>query len=142
MQKLGLTQALDDIRVLHIAGTKGKGSTAAMTASILKERGFSVGLFTSPHLCDIRERFRISGCAALERCNLLLCDTREAVSVSAPQHPHPDLAYTPLTVGSEPPATSAGMARCSFSVGCMSTSWWPIVWATAKSEEHWKLHAK
>lgn len=43
-----------------IAGTKGKGSTAAMTASILKAAGYRVGLYTKPHLVDYRERFRIN----------------------------------------------------------------------------------
>lgn len=46
-------------RVIHIAGTNGKGSTAVMTASILEEAGYSVGLFTSPHLEDECERVQI-----------------------------------------------------------------------------------
>jgi folylpolyglutamate synthase len=47
---------------LHITGTKGKGSTAAMCEAILrKQHGLTTGLFTSPHLLDIRERIRISG---------------------------------------------------------------------------------
>ena len=46
---------------IHIAGTKGKGSIAAFTASILKEAGFRVGLYTSPHLQDLRERIRLNG---------------------------------------------------------------------------------
>ncbi len=44
---------------VHIAGTKGKGSTAAMIASILTESGFRTGLYTSPHLLTIRERIQI-----------------------------------------------------------------------------------
>jgi len=44
---------------IHIAGTNGKGSTAAMLQSILTEVGYKVGLFTSPHLVRINERFRI-----------------------------------------------------------------------------------
>ena len=48
------------IRTVHIAGTKGKGSTATMLASMLKACGYSVGLFTSPHICDIRERISIN----------------------------------------------------------------------------------
>ncbi|MFQ5834984.1 MAG: bifunctional folylpolyglutamate synthase/dihydrofolate synthase [bacterium] len=47
------------LKIIHIAGTKGKGSTAAMVSSILKEGGFKVGLFTSPHLVNPRERIRI-----------------------------------------------------------------------------------
>lgn len=46
---------------IHIAGTKGKGSTAAMVAGILNAAGFRTGLYTSPHLVDLRERIQISG---------------------------------------------------------------------------------
>jgi dihydrofolate synthase/folylpolyglutamate synthase len=49
------------LRVVHIAGTKGKGSTAAMLASVLRAAGHRVGLFTSPHLTDVRERIRVDG---------------------------------------------------------------------------------
>jgi dihydrofolate synthase / folylpolyglutamate synthase len=44
---------------IHIAGTKGKGSVAAMCASVLRQIGLRVGLYTSPHLQDFRDRFRI-----------------------------------------------------------------------------------
>ena len=47
--------------VLHIAGTNGKGSVAAITASILRSTGVRVGLYTSPHLLDFRERIRVQG---------------------------------------------------------------------------------
>ena len=47
--------------VLHIAGTNGKGSVAAFSASILKAAGLRVGLYTSPHLVDFRERIQING---------------------------------------------------------------------------------
>ncbi len=49
------------LRCVHIAGTKGKGSTATMLAQMLKACGHKVGLYTSPHLIDIRERIRING---------------------------------------------------------------------------------
>ncbi|MHB8155209.1 MAG: bifunctional folylpolyglutamate synthase/dihydrofolate synthase [Candidatus Omnitrophota bacterium] len=49
----------DSLRIIHIAGTKGKGSTCAFVAYILRASGFSVGLYTSPHLNDFRERIRI-----------------------------------------------------------------------------------
>ncbi len=45
---------------IHIAGTNGKGSTASMIASILKESGFKTGLFTSPHLISFTERIRVN----------------------------------------------------------------------------------
>lgn len=47
------------LRVIHVAGTKGKGSTSCFIAHILREAGFRVGLYTSPHLTDLRERIRI-----------------------------------------------------------------------------------
>ncbi len=48
-----------DLNIIHVAGSKGKGSTCAITAYILKEAGYKVGLYTSPHLVDFRERIRI-----------------------------------------------------------------------------------
>ena len=48
-------------RIIHIAGTNGKGSTAHMLASCLQQCGYRVGLFTSPHLIDFRERIRVNG---------------------------------------------------------------------------------
>ena len=48
-----------DFKVFHIAGTNGKGTTAFMIASILEKAGYSVGLFTSPHLIDFNERIQI-----------------------------------------------------------------------------------
>lgn len=49
------------LRALHIGGTNGKGSTAAMAASILQASGLRVGLYTSPHLIEFRERIRVKG---------------------------------------------------------------------------------
>ena len=46
---------------IHVAGTNGKGSTSHMLASILQEAGYKVGLYTSPHLKDFRERIKING---------------------------------------------------------------------------------
>ena len=48
-------------RSVHIAGTNGKGSTAAMLASILRAAGLRAGLYTSPHLLRINERIRLDG---------------------------------------------------------------------------------
>ena len=47
-------------RVIHVAGTNGKGSTCAFITSVLREAGYSCGLFTSPHLVEINERFQIN----------------------------------------------------------------------------------
>ncbi len=49
------------IKCVHVAGTKGKGSTCAMIASMLQACGYKVGLYTSPHLVDIRERIAVNG---------------------------------------------------------------------------------
>ena len=48
-------------RIIHLAGTKGKGSTAAMLAAILQAAGYRVGLFTSPYLFDLCEQIRVDG---------------------------------------------------------------------------------
>jgi len=71
-----LLSALGDphrgFRAVHVAGTKGKGSTAAMAAALARAAGWRVGLYTSPHLEDIRERIRVGGRRirpeALARC--------------------------------------------------------------------------
>ena len=52
---------LDDLRMIHIAGTNGKGSTVSMLNSCLKEAGYRVGTFTSPHLFKHEDRIRING---------------------------------------------------------------------------------
>lgn len=52
---------LGALNAIHIAGTKGKGSTSAFTERVLRQAGLRTGLFTSPHLIDIRERVRING---------------------------------------------------------------------------------
>ncbi|MFV8465540.1 bifunctional folylpolyglutamate synthase/dihydrofolate synthase [Flavobacterium sp. LB1P62] len=51
----------EKIKCIHVAGTNGKGSTSHMLASILQEAGYKVGLYTSPHLKDFRERIKING---------------------------------------------------------------------------------
>ena len=51
----------ENLKTVHIAGTKGKGSTATMLAHMLSSCGNKVGLYTSPHICDIRERITING---------------------------------------------------------------------------------
>ncbi|HLF50825.1 folylpolyglutamate synthase/dihydrofolate synthase family protein [Flavobacterium sp.] len=49
------------IKCIHVAGTNGKGSTSHLLASVLQEAGYKVGLYTSPHLKDFRERIKING---------------------------------------------------------------------------------
>ncbi|KAG5237527.1 DHFS-FPGS family protein [Salix suchowensis] len=58
---LELEEAITEMKIIHVAGTKGKGSTCTFTESILRNCGFHTGLFTSPHLIDVRERFRLDG---------------------------------------------------------------------------------
>jgi len=53
---------------VHIAGTNGKGSTSHMVASILQEAGYKVGLYTSPHLKDFRERIKVNGKPIRKNC--------------------------------------------------------------------------
>ncbi len=50
-----------ELKCIHVAGTKGKGSTCTMLASMLQACGYTVGLYTSPHLVDLRERITING---------------------------------------------------------------------------------
>lgn len=56
-----LKEPQERFKSIHVAGTNGKGSTSHMLASILQEAGYKVGLYTSPHLKDFRERIRING---------------------------------------------------------------------------------
>ena len=59
------------LKCIHVAGTNGKGSTSHMLASILQEAGYKVGLYTSPHLKDYRERIKING---IEISEDFVCD--------------------------------------------------------------------
>ncbi len=59
LESLGNPQAA--YPVIHVAGTKGKGSVSAMSASVLRAAGYRVGLYTSPHLQDYSERMQING---------------------------------------------------------------------------------
>ncbi len=101
LQQHGIKLGLDTIRtllgrvgdphrrypVLHIGGTNGKGSTAAMAASVLQASGHRVGLYTSPHLIDFRERIRVNGEMIPESRVIHGVDTLRAASA-------PDLAPT------------------------------------------------
>ena len=52
---------LESLNIIHVSGTKGKGSTCAYTEAILRKQGLKTGLYTSPHLVHVRERIRING---------------------------------------------------------------------------------
>lgn len=58
LEKLGNPQ--DSLKVIHVGGTNGKGSVVAILSSVLKEAGYTVGIYTSPHLVDYTERFQIN----------------------------------------------------------------------------------
>ena len=70
LRRLGNPQ--DRLAIVHVAGTKGKGSTSAMIAAALSAAGYSTGLYTSPHLDRLEERFQVDGkpCAADELVEL------------------------------------------------------------------------
>ena len=59
LQALGNPQAA--LKVIHVAGTNGKGSVCALLESVLRQAGHKTGLYTSPHLQDVRERIRLDG---------------------------------------------------------------------------------
>jgi dihydrofolate synthase/folylpolyglutamate synthase len=70
------------LRIVHVAGSKGKGSTAAMLASILQRAGYRMGLFTSPHLVSVTERVQVDGVPVTrEELTSLLGQVRNAVEV-------------------------------------------------------------
>lgn len=62
LEYLGVNQNdLSSMNIIHISGTKGKGSTCAFIESILRKKGFKTGLFVSPHLISVRERIQLDG---------------------------------------------------------------------------------
>jgi dihydrofolate synthase/folylpolyglutamate synthase len=75
-------------RTVHVAGTKGKGSTCTMLAHMLRACGFKVGLYTSPHISDVRERIQVNGemisQAALTR---LICQAEPIIERMASDKP-------------------------------------------------------
>src|SRR5438270_13710536 len=70
------------LRIVHVAGSKGKGSTSAMLAAVLRQAGYRTGLFTSPHLCGYEERFQVDGqCIRPDELAVLLGEVRDAGEV-------------------------------------------------------------
>ncbi len=82
MAALGNPQS--SFRSVHVAGSKGKGSVCEMTSSCLQACGYTVGLYTSPHLVDIRERIRIGQSMVSESdfCRLLHAAAKAAHSIA------------------------------------------------------------
>jgi len=61
LQRLGLAESLPKLPILHVAGSKGKGSTCAFAEAVLCKQGVRTALFTSPHLVRVNERIRLNG---------------------------------------------------------------------------------
>jgi dihydrofolate synthase/folylpolyglutamate synthase len=82
MERLGNPQ--DSLRVVHVAGTNGKGSTCAYISGVLQAAGYRTGLFTSPYIIEFSDRIRIDGCnispEALMRATLEVRAVAEAMS--------------------------------------------------------------
>ncbi|MGD0884399.1 MAG: folylpolyglutamate synthase/dihydrofolate synthase family protein [Thermodesulfovibrionales bacterium] len=97
----------DVFRAIHVAGTNGKGSTAAIIASVLRSAGFTVGLFTSPHLVSFTERIRVDGIEIKEQEVVELTGEMRAViernvKADIPVFPHPSLPGGRQGGGAEP----------------------------------------
>lgn len=82
-----------ELKCIHVAGTNGKGSTSHMLASILQEAGYKVGLYTSPHLKNFRERIKINGKEITEE---FVC---EFVSKNKSFFEENELSFFEMTVG-------------------------------------------
>ena len=63
-----LNNPQQEFKTIHVGGTNGKGSTSHMLASIFQEAGYKVGLYTSPHLKDFRERIKVNGVMIRKNC--------------------------------------------------------------------------
>ena len=82
-----------NLKCIHVAGTNGKGSTSHMLASIFQEAGYKVGLYTSPHLKDFRERIKING---IEIAEDFVCDFINTNKLFFESN---DLSFFEMTVG-------------------------------------------
>ena len=82
-----------NFKSIHVAGTNGKGSTSHMLASVFQEAGYKVGLYTSPHLKDFRERIKINGEVISE------CEVVDFVKVNRNFFEENNLSFFEMTVG-------------------------------------------
>jgi len=87
----------DKFKSIHIAGTKGKGSTCAFIFSMLKESGYKIGLYTSPHLINFRERIKISYHDEMGETRERLISEDEVTKIVEELRPHID-AVSDLTL--------------------------------------------
>jgi dihydrofolate synthase/folylpolyglutamate synthase len=81
-----------DVRCVHVAGSKGKGSVVEMTAAALDGCGYTTGIFTSPHLVDLRERIRVGPSMIAEADFARLCQRVDAAGKSI-STPHGEPTY-------------------------------------------------
>jgi dihydrofolate synthase/folylpolyglutamate synthase len=88
-----LNNPQEKIKYIHVAGTNGKGSTSHMLSSILQEAGYKVGLYTSPHLKDFRERIKINGVTVSEN---FVCDFINTHKVFFEEN---DMSFFEMSVG-------------------------------------------
>ena len=77
----------DELRFVHVAGTNGKGSCAAMTASVLRAAGLRTGLFTSPYLQRFNERMQIDGREIPDETLAALVTRLQPIADAMPDHP-------------------------------------------------------
>ena len=83
----------ENLKLIHVAGTNGKGSTSHLLASVLQEAGYKVGLYTSPHLKDFRERIKINSIEISEDF------VREFIEKHKNFFENNDLSFFEMTVG-------------------------------------------
>jgi dihydrofolate synthase / folylpolyglutamate synthase len=88
-----LNNPQEKIKCIHVAGTNGKGSTSHLLASVLQEAGYKVGLYTSPHLKDFRERIKING---NEISETFVC---EFIAKNKSFFEEQDMSFFEMTVG-------------------------------------------
>ncbi len=116
------------LEILHVAGTNGKGSVAAMAAAILRAASHRVGLYTSPHLLDFRERIQIDGqpipeeamlrhlerlLPLVDRIGLTFFETATALALLAFAEAGVGLAVLEVGMGGRWDATNVGVPRVS-----------------------------
>ncbi|XP_065209631.1 folylpolyglutamate synthase, mitochondrial-like [Planococcus citri] len=80
------------LSVIHVSGTKGKGSTCAFCESILRQHGYKTGFFSSPHLVSVRERFKINGQSISQRkFTTYFWEVYQKLSTNESQQSEPDM---------------------------------------------------
>jgi dihydrofolate synthase/folylpolyglutamate synthase len=126
LDRLGRPEAA--LRILHVAGTNGKGSVSALAEAILRAAGRRTGLYTSPHLRDLAERIRIDGAvitrealarqverlaAPLEAGAVTFFEAMTAVALGAFRDAGVEVAVLEVGLGGRWDATNVGAALCS-----------------------------